>query len=219
MKSIVAAPILLLALLLWVATSRDDASPALLPAAAALPACLPDRSLGVDGGRRYDSVIVRAARRRGVNPRLVKAIIAAESRFSPAAVSRVGARGLMQVMPATAAELGVRSSELSDPGTNISVGTKYLAQLFKTARRQGRREGAPPSRVLRRVIAAYHSGPSVMSAGVWSVPTRNYVHKVLSCYGSPASAVRTVLKPHTATAPRKAPSAVASRNKKRRARV
>jgi soluble lytic murein transglycosylase len=209
MKSTV-MPIAMLALLLIAASARDDASPKLLAAVADLPACLPGRSLGPDGGRRYDSVIVRHARKHGLNPRLVKAIIAAESQFLPTAVSRCGARGLMQVMPATAEELEGRTCNLSDPETNIAVGTEYLARLFKTAQRGRSQEAAVPSRVVRRVIAAYHSGPAVLDARVWSVTTRRYVRTVLSCYQSPASAVRT---------PRKARAALALRVKKGRGRV
>lgn len=189
----------LLLLFSWVASSRDDASPVLLPRTADLPACRPDRALGPDGGRRYDAVIIRHARKRGLNPRLVKAIIAAESQFSPRAVSSCGARGLMQVMPSTAEGLGIRACDLSDPETNISAGTEYLAQLFRAARRRAG-ERAPQSRVARRVIAAYHSGPGALSGKGWSEPTRRYVRTVLSCYESDGSAVR---------APRRADASVA----------
>ncbi|HEX4047375.1 MAG TPA: transglycosylase SLT domain-containing protein, partial [Elusimicrobiota bacterium] len=180
MKTSLVPPVALLALLAWAATLRDDASPLLLPPSAPLPTCLAWRSLGPDGGRRYDSVILRHARRCGVNPRLVKAIIAAESQFRPSAVSPCGARGLMQVMPATAEELGVRACDLSDPETNISAGTEYLARLFRAARR-GRRQAGSRSRVVRRVIAAYHSGPRELETGAWSPATRLYVRKVLNC--------------------------------------
>ena len=210
MKSTVLKPVALLALFLLVASSRDDASPTRLPEVAALPDCLPSRSLGPDGGRRYDGVILRHARKRGLNPRLVKAIIAAESQFVPRAVSSCGARGLMQVMPATAADMGAKSCNLSDPETNIAIGTEYLAWLFKAARRQAGDEDAERERVVRRVIAAYHSGPGVLRARVWSKPTRLYVKKVLSCYGSTASVVRAARKTHTT---------IASRTKKRRGRV
>jgi soluble lytic murein transglycosylase-like protein len=155
-----------------------------LPDTAALPACRPVRESGLEGGRRYDAVIVRQARRRGLDPRLVKAVIAAESQFSPGAVSRCGARGLMQVMPSTAEELGVRACDLSDPETNIAVGTEYLARLVEQARRRAGKE-APRERIVRRALAAYHSGPAVLGAAAWSEPTRRYVRTVLSCYGPP----------------------------------
>jgi soluble lytic murein transglycosylase-like protein len=210
MKSTVVMPIVMLAFILLVASARDDASPKLLPAVADLPFCLPGRALGPDGGRRYDSIIVRHARKRGLNPRLVKAIIAAESQFVPTAVSRCGARGLMQVMPATAADVAGKTCNLSDPETNIAVGTEYLARLFKTAGRGGSREAGARSRVVRRVIAAYHSGPGVMNARAWSPTTRLYVRTVLNCYESPVSVVRVPEKPR---------AGVASRIKKKRGRV
>ena len=210
MKSTVLMRIALLAFLLLAASAHDDASPKLLPEISGLPACLPGRSLGPDGGRRYDSVIIRHARKRGLNPRLVKAIIAVESQFKPTAVSRCGARGLMQVMPATAMDVRGKKCDLSDPETNIAVGTEYLARLFKTASRGSSPEAAVNSKGVRRVIAAYHSGPGALNARVWSETTRRYVRTVLSCYDSPASVVRK---------PKKAHAALASRPKKRRARA
>jgi soluble lytic murein transglycosylase-like protein len=197
LKTTIVTPLALLVALSLAASSRDGASPTVLPASAALPACLASRSLGEDGGRRYDAVIVRHARQRGLDPRLVKAVIAAESQFSPGAVSRGGARGLMQVMPATAEELGFGSSDLSDPETNIAVGTEYLSRLFKTARRRAG-ERAPRARVVRNVLAAYHSGPGALNGGVWPEPTRRYVRKVLSCYGSEAVPARAPRNPAAA---------------------
>jgi soluble lytic murein transglycosylase-like protein len=97
----------------------------------------------------------------------------------------------MQVMPATARELGVRSRDLFDPEANIAVGAQYLALLFKEARRRDRGGASEPARTLRRVIAAYHSGPSVMNAPSWSEPTRSYVRTVMGCYASAASAMGT----------------------------
>lgn len=145
-------------------------------------ACRPDRDPA--SARRYDAIIARDAGRRGLNPRLVKAIIAAESQFSAGAVSRSGARGLMQVMPATARELGVPPRELSDPETNIRAGTDYLARLSERARRSG-----PRGADMRRVIAAYHAGPGALRGRRWPAATRRYVRTVLSCYRSELSDV------------------------------
>lgn len=78
---------------------------------------------------RYESTIQRIAAQHGVSPALVKAVIHAESAFNPQARSRVGAQGLMQLMPATAAELGVHSP--FDPEQNIDGGVRYLAMLLK----------------------------------------------------------------------------------------
>jgi soluble lytic murein transglycosylase-like protein len=193
MKTTLVTPVALLAVLAGAvnSSSREEATMAVLPEARVPAVCLPDSSLGSDGGSLYDVVILRHARKRRLNPRLVKAIVAVESQFLSTAVSHCGALGLMQVMPATAAELGVKAEDLWDPETNISAGTDYLAFLFKTARRRPGKEGAEEALVVRRVIAAYYSGPGALDAEVWSEPTRRYVRMVLSCYGSTASVLRT----------------------------
>lgn len=87
---------------------------------------------------RFTPLIEQQAKARGLDPALVKAVVAVESAFDPAAVSPKGAIGLMQVIPGTAARYGVvgdakRSAEqkLKDPATNIAVGTRYLADLLK----------------------------------------------------------------------------------------
>src|SRR5437667_4058387 len=81
----------------------------------------------------YGEMIQTAARKYGVDADLVFSVIAAESNFNPRAVSRRGARGLMQLSPATATRLGVRN--IFDPGQNIDAGTQYLRDLL--ARYQG----------------------------------------------------------------------------------
>jgi soluble lytic murein transglycosylase-like protein len=90
---------------------------------------------GVDFGRirlntaAYDSEITAAARDYGVEEAVVRAIIHAESAFNPNALSRVGAQGLMQLMPATARRFGVANP--FDAGQNIRGGVQYLAWLLK----------------------------------------------------------------------------------------
>jgi soluble lytic murein transglycosylase-like protein len=77
----------------------------------------------------YDASILRHASRHGVDPLLVRAVMAAESGFDPAARSSAGAIGLMQLMPMTARELGV---DPCVPEQNIEGGVRYLSQLLKT---------------------------------------------------------------------------------------
>ncbi|MDD5657178.1 MAG: lytic transglycosylase domain-containing protein, partial [Elusimicrobia bacterium] len=137
---------------------------------------------------RYDGLILRHAARWRLDPRLVKAIIAAESEFSTAARSPRGARGLMQIMPATAEELGVPGDSLHEPDANIRAGTAYLAVLYRAAWKEYRLKGVPyrkaPNWVVQRIIAAYNAGPRALRKDVWRAETRSYVRKVLLFYRS-----------------------------------
>ena len=119
----------------------------------------------------YDRLILRSARNHRVEPALVKAVIAAESNFKPTAVSRVGAQGLMQLMPRTARELGVRNP--FHPGENVEGGTRYLRDMLD-------RYGD-----LNRALAAYNAGPQAVDRyrGVPPYPeTLDYVSRVLTYY-------------------------------------
>lgn len=135
-----------------------------------------------------------AAQRRGIDPYLVAAVVREESSYYPRATSPVGARGLMQLMPATA-RLMAPTGDLEDPGFNIELGTRFLAGLM--------REFNDP----RLALAAYNAGPNRvrqwlstrrsddMEAFVEQIPfdeTRLYVKKVVlswdeyrRIYGSP----------------------------------
>jgi hypothetical protein len=79
---------------------------------------------------RFDPAIVEAAKKFDVDAALVSAVIKAESDFNPRELSNKGARGLMQLMPATAARFGVTDS--FDPIANIYAGTRYLRWLLET---------------------------------------------------------------------------------------
>ena len=117
---------------------------------------------------RYDRLINEACRKHGVDPLLVKAIIKTESDFDPAAVSIKGAKGLMQLMPETADDMGI--NDISDPEDNIEGGVKYLKLLMGIFRSD-----------LRLVVAAYNSGENAVIK-YKSIPpfkeTRGYVKKV-----------------------------------------
>ncbi len=114
------------------------------------------------------SIAESAASKYGVDPKLVKAVIHQESGGKAGAVSPKGASGLMQLMPATAKELGV--TDIFDPKQNIEAGTKYLSQLLK------RYDGD-----ISKTLAAYNAGPGAVDK-VGGVPnwkeTKNYVKSI-----------------------------------------
>jgi soluble lytic murein transglycosylase len=129
------------------------------------------RDIKLPAQNAYDHVIVRAARNHRVEPALVKAVIAAESNFEAQAVSRVGAQGLMQLMPATSRTLGVRDP--FHPTENVEGGTRYLREMLD-------RYGD-----LRRALAAYNAGPKAVDRYQGIPPyteTREYVYRVLNYY-------------------------------------
>jgi soluble lytic murein transglycosylase-like protein len=115
------------------------------------------------------NALLRASREYGVPPKLVFAIAKAESDFHPHRVSRTGAMGLMQIMPDTAKNLGVKDP--FHPEDNADGGAKYLSQLWR------RYDGD-----IRRVVAAYNYGPGrVPRSGPYHVPpeTKAYVSRVI----------------------------------------
>jgi soluble lytic murein transglycosylase-like protein len=120
------------------------------------------------------AAVDQAATRAGLHPNLVNAVAWAESRHNPAAVSPKGARGVMQLMPATARELGV---DPDDPAQNILGGALYLrAQLDAF--------GGD----LVKALAAYNAGPNAVRRHGGVPPyreTRDYVDRVLSRLTSP----------------------------------
>ena len=108
----------------------------------------------------------------GVDPALVKAIIANESGFDANATSKTGAQGLMQLEPATAAGLGV--ADAYDPAQNIAGGTRYIRGLLD--RFHGN---------LRLAVAAYNAGPGAVEKYGGVPPyaeTQSYVENVLDSY-------------------------------------
>lgn len=121
----------------------------------------------------YDEFIERLAREHGLSPSLIKAVALVESGFDPTAVSPKGAQGLMQLMPATAREYGVRDA--FDPYENLRAGTIHLRRLLD------RFEGD-----LTLALAAYNAGEGAVrrSGGVPAYrETREYVRKVHDSLG------------------------------------
>lgn len=173
---------------------RDTPPPAALPAAMAEPAPvardaapvrvglvptdlrLSDSGLvpaEADTVARFGAHIEKSAAAAGLDPRLVLAVVMEESGGNPSARSPVGARGLMQLMPGTARQLGVHNA--LDPAANLSGGTRYLSEQLE--RFGGRVDLA---------LAAYNAGPGAVDRAGGRVPgfreTRGYVQRVMARY-------------------------------------
>ena len=130
----------------------------------------PPAALQVPGG--FGSIVTQAAKKYGVDPALIAAVMETESRFNPDAVSQAGARGLMQLMPATAKGLGV--TDASDPLQNVLGGAKLLGQLSEKYKGN-----------LELTLAAYNAGSGAVDKHGGIPPyaeTRKYVPLVLAAY-------------------------------------
>jgi len=120
----------------------------------------------------YAPVIDKYAAAHGVSPKLVSAVMRVESCYDRRAVSRSGARGLMQLMPETARYLGVRDS--FDAEQNIEGGVRYLGMMLKRFNQN-----------VRLGLAAYNAGPEAVAAYEDVPPypdTVSYVSRILKLY-------------------------------------
>jgi soluble lytic murein transglycosylase-like protein len=141
-------------------------------------------------------LVDRVSREHGLDPKLVDAVVRVESNYNPSAVSRKGAMGLMQLMPATADRLGV--DDPFDPEQNVRGGVREFARLVDRYRGN-----------LQLALAAYNAGEGAVARYSGIPPyseTRNYVSRILSLYtGKPyrlsgsyrAASVRMTTDPST----------------------
>jgi soluble lytic murein transglycosylase len=123
--------------------------------------------------KKYDDIIANASQQYGVSFPLLKAIIKAESGFDPRAVSKKGAKGLMQIMPQNFKLLGIKDP--FDPSQNINAGARYFKQMYD---RFGK---------LALSLAAYNAGPKAVERYKTVPPfeeTEEYVKRVLKFYHS-----------------------------------
>lgn len=140
----------------------------------------------------YGEMIRATSGKYGVDADLVFSVIAAESNFNPKAISRRGARGLMQLLPATATRLGVK--DVFDPAENIDAGTRYLKELLGLYRGD-----------LVLTLAAYNAGPGAVQR-YGSVPpyreTVSYVRSIRKTYAQrkAKSEFKTDSKTHASAA-------------------
>ena len=139
------------------------------------PGLLPSVSVNIDSivapesaYHAYDDIIAEAAETYKLDPLMIRSVMRAESAFNAMAISPVGAMGLMQLMPAVAAELG--ADDPMDPRQNIMAGSRYLRQLLNAHRGN-----------VRLALASYNAGPGNVKKYRGVPPfkeTRNYVKKV-----------------------------------------
>ena len=140
------------------------APPAAGPHDAVVPQC---EALPV---QEVDELVTRAGAASSVSPDLLRSVMKEESGFRPCALSEKGAMGLMQLMNATAIDLGVRDA--FDPQENVTAGARYLKQFINLYNGD-----------LALALSAYNAGPGRVkpSAGIPQIPeTMNYVNKILS---------------------------------------
>jgi soluble lytic murein transglycosylase-like protein len=130
-----------------------------------------DNAVPVPKNRAYDGIIAEAAAAYRLEPALIKSVMSAESGFDPWAVSRAGARGLMQLMPEMARAFGV--SDIFDPRENVMAGARLLRELLD--QHHGN---------VRLAIASYNAGPTAVAHYGGVVPpfreTQRYVKRVTS---------------------------------------
>jgi soluble lytic murein transglycosylase-like protein len=127
------------------------------------------RYVAAERSRPFEDLILEHAREQGVRPDLVRAVMQVESAFNPRARSPKGALGLMQLMPATIQQFGVRNP--FNPMENIRAGVSYLRQLLD---RYSNDEAL--------ALAAYNAGPGAVDRHGVAIPpykeTRDYVSKI-----------------------------------------
>jgi soluble lytic murein transglycosylase-like protein len=148
------------------AADQSAAAPDASNTTAAAPASAP---------QTLDQMVHEVAARYNVDPELVRAVVSTESNWNPHAVSRTGAQGLMQLVPSTAHDLGVRNA--FDPQQNLDGGVRYLRMLLE-------RYGGD----LDKALAAYNAGPGAVdrAGGVPHIAeTESYVRHVTATYNHP----------------------------------
>ena len=137
----------------------------------------------------FEGLVADRSQRHGMDPKLVSAVIQVESEFNPKAVSKKGARGLMQLMPETARDLGV--TDPFDPAQNIDGGVRYLRYLLDYFAWD-----------LDLALAAYNAGMNRVLRHMEVPPiveTRNYVRKVKATYNRDLSQTASLRLPERRT--------------------
>ncbi len=163
-------------------SSFEIGADAMAPAQRPVPQPASDVSVGVinnesrniaTGNQRLNEMITQAAARNGIDHHLILAVMKQESSFNSQAISYKGARGLMQLMPATAARFGVR--DIFDPAQNIEGGARYLRFLLDNFKGD-----------IELALAGYNAGENAVARYGNQIPpyreTQDYVRKISAHY-------------------------------------
>ena len=183
------------------AVSPGTTAPALSPIATAKPA-LPSAFIANTANLDLDQVVRDAAKRNRLDPDFVSSVIKAESNFKTRAVSKKGAQGLMQLMPSTAAQLGVNNP--FDPRENVEAGTAHLSALLD-------RYNDDPVKAL----AAYNAGAHRVTQYNGVPPyyeTRAYIAKIVRDFNAKKRAQMKASAANTKTASKPVPTPAKSVN-------
>ena len=133
---------------------------------------IPGRGAGVTGKTNYTElkdIIDSCAEKYNIDSELIRAMIQVESGWDTQAVSNKGAQGLMQLMPRTAAMLGVNNP--FDPAQNIEGGVRYISDLTDKYRGD-----------IEKALAAYNAGPTRVDSGNIPEVSKRYVKNIMSIY-------------------------------------
>ncbi|MEH7523811.1 lytic transglycosylase domain-containing protein, partial [Bacillus sp. JJ1503] len=153
-------------------TSYTDNSPSPVINRPSLPPFMLTKLSGSGTDTTFDEIIEKASEHYRIPAKLLKSVIKQESNFNPSAISHAGASGLMQLMPETAKELGVKN--VFDPQENVFGGAKYLRQMLNKYDEN-----------IELALAAYNAGPGNVDKHGGIPPfkeTINYVRKIKSAF-------------------------------------
>lgn len=143
---------------------KSDDGPRAEPKQSAVQVLTNPTKSDIMDSRDYSDIISEAAKRYNVPEKLIRKVIQVESGGNPKAKSSAGALGLMQLMPATAGQLGV--TDPLNPRENILGGTKYIAQLYNQFG------------TYIDALWAYNAGPGNRNKGIKPAETKNYLKKI-----------------------------------------
>jgi soluble lytic murein transglycosylase-like protein len=152
--------------------TADNSSKKIMPEKRKNTSGQPDEKIYINTPESYHQIISAKAKKYKVESSLVYAVIKVESNWNPEAISRKGAKGLMQLMPSTAKDMNVKN--IFDPEENIDGGIRYLRYLLDKFNGD-----------VTLTLAAYNSGPTKVKKCNRIPPikeTRQYVKRVLSIY-------------------------------------